>query len=126
MAVERVSPQQARRLMEEEGYVYVDVRSVPEFQAGHPQGAYNVPILDLGPGGMTPNPQFLAVMEKSFPKDARLLVGCKGGGRSLKAATLLSEAGYTHVVDQRAGFDGPDGTSGWRPVGLPVSAQAEP
>jgi rhodanese-related sulfurtransferase len=40
----RVSPQEAKDLMDKEGYVYVDVRSIPEFEAGHPAGAFNVPI----------------------------------------------------------------------------------
>ena len=39
MAVNRVSPEEARDLMDKEGYAYLDVRSVPEFEAGHPTGA---------------------------------------------------------------------------------------
>jgi rhodanese-related sulfurtransferase len=100
MAVKRVSPAEARDLMDKEGYVYVDVRSLPEFAAGHPQGAYNVPLMNLGPGGMTPNPEFLKVMG-AFPRDAKLIVGCKAGGRSARAASMLESAGYTGVVDQR-------------------------
>jgi rhodanese-related sulfurtransferase len=72
----RVSPQEARELQENDGYVYVDVRSVPEFQAGHPMGAFNVPLMHMGPAGMAPNPEFLDVMQKAFPRDAKLLVGC--------------------------------------------------
>ena len=47
MAVKRISPEEARDLMDKEGYVYLDVRSVPEFAAGHPTGAYNIPLLDM-------------------------------------------------------------------------------
>lgn len=127
----RISPQEARDLMEKDGYVYVDVRSIPEFQAGHPAGAYNVPLNHMGPTGMGPNPDFLAVMEKSFPRDARLIVGCKAGGRSEKAAALLEQRGFTNVVDQTNGFEGkpqPDGrlAPGWRPSGLPVATVATP
>ncbi|HEY2946480.1 MAG TPA: rhodanese-like domain-containing protein [Vicinamibacteria bacterium] len=132
MAVKRVSPAEARDLIEKQGYVYVDVRSVPEFVAGHPTGAYNVPLMNMGPGGMTPNPDFLAVMA-TFPKDAKLVVGCKAGGRSARAASMLESAGYTSLVDQRAGFEGaPDPATGrisepgWRPAGLPVSTEAGP
>ena len=103
MSVKRVSPAEARDLIDKQGYVYVDVRSVPEFAAGHPTGAYNVPLMNMGPGGMTANADFLAVME-TFPKDAKLVVGCKAGGRSARAASMLESAGYTSVVDQRAGF----------------------
>lgn len=127
----RISPEEARDLMEAQGYVYVDVRSVPEFDAGHPAGAFNVPLMHMGPAGMAPNPDFLAVMEKAFPKDARLVVGCKAGGRSQKAAALLEGRGFTNVMDQKNGFEGtpqPDGRvePGWRPRGLPVATTAGP
>ena len=125
MTVKRVSPEEAKQLIDREGYVYVDVRSLPEFEAGHPAGAYNVPLMHQGPGGMTPNPDFLGVMEKSFPKDAKLVVGCKAGGRSAKAAAVLESAGFTSVVDQKAGYEGPSPLErGWRPKGLPTSTQA--
>jgi rhodanese-related sulfurtransferase len=129
MAVKRISPEEARDLMDKEGYVYLDVRSVPEFAAGHPTGAYNIPLLDMGPAGMAPNPNFLAVAEKSFPRDARLVVGCKAGGRSAKAVALLEQAGFTNLVDQRAGYDGaplPTGgvEPGWRPKGLPTTTES--
>jgi len=128
----RVSPQEALELQEKQGYAYVDVRSVPEFKAGHPTGAFNVPLMHMGPAGMAPNPEFLDVMQKAFPRDAKLVVGCKAGGRSARAATMLESAGYTSVVDQRAGFEGAhDPTTGgaepgWRPAGLPVSRDAAP
>lgn len=123
MSVRRVSPEEARDLMEKDGYAYVDVRSIPEFEAGHPEGAYNVPLLHMGARGMSPNPDFLDVMQRHFAKDAKLVVGCKSGGRSLQAANLLASTGFTNVIDQRAGFEGGPGASGWRPSGLPVSTQ---
>ena len=131
MAVKRITPEEARDLMDKDGYAYLDVRSVPEFAAGHPTGAYNVPLLNMGPGGMVDNAEFLAVVEKSFPRDSRLVVGCKAGGRSARAAALLERAGYTNLVDQKNGYEGtplPTGgvEPGWRPKGLPTSTQAVP
>lgn len=130
MSIERVSPAEAKRLVED-GYAYIDVRSVPEFAAGHPEGAFNVPLLHATPAGMSPNPEFLRVMQARFPKDARLVVGCQAGGRSLQAASVLQGAGFTNVVDQRAGFAGTRdasgrGEPGWKPAGLPVSRDAAP
>ena len=128
--VKRVGAEEARRLIEIEGHAYVDVRTVEEFDAGHPEGAYNVPIALSGPMGMQPNGDFVAVMERTFAKDARIVVGCKMGGRSLRAAEALVAAGFSNVVDQRAGFDGardPFGRltePGWRPAGLPVATKA--
>ena len=130
MSFKRVSPSEAHDMIEKEGYVYVDVRSLPEFDAGHPPGAYNVPLAHMGPNGMAANPDFLKVMAV-FPKDAKLVLGCQGGGRSARAAEILQSVGYTDVVDQRAGFGGgrdPSGRPepGWQPAGLPVSKDSDP
>ncbi|HEY6547543.1 MAG TPA: rhodanese-like domain-containing protein [Vicinamibacteria bacterium] len=123
MPVKRVSPQEALELMEKEGYVYVDVRSIPEFEAGHPTGAFNVPLAHLGPHGMSPNTEFLTIMERKFAKDTKIVVGCKSGGRSLQAAAVLLSSGFTTVIDQRSGFAGA-AEPGWGPQGLPTSAEA--
>ncbi|MEZ4394113.1 MAG: rhodanese-like domain-containing protein [Polyangiales bacterium] len=128
MTIQRVSPQEALRLVGEEGYTFVDVRSVPEFEAGHPAGAYNIPWAHAVNGTMQPNPDFLAVMSKRFPKDARLLLGCRSGGRSMRAAEALEAAGYTQLVDQRAGWDGARDAFGrvqevgWSGAGLPTAS----
>lgn len=126
MVIKRISPDEARALVDEQGYAYVDVRSVPEFEAGHPAGAYNIPLLHMGPGGMSPNPDFLPVVRMAFAPDAKLVLGCKAGGRSLRAAEMLRAAGFTNIVDQRAGFEGAASEPGWRPRGLPTSAGAAP
>ncbi len=130
MTVTRVSPQDAQALLDE-GYIYLDVRSVPEFEEGHATGAYNIPLMHRGPGGMAPNPDFLSQVQKAFPPSTKMVIGCRSGGRSLRAAQMLVSTGYEHVVDQRAGFiggTGPDGQPepGWKPAGLPVSTESEP
>ncbi len=124
MKVNRVTPREAERLLGE-GPIYVDVRSEPEFEAGHPPGAFNVPLLHAGPVGLVPNPEFLTVMERAFGKSEKLVMGCRSGQRSLSAAEMLLAAGYTDVSNLTAGFEGsrdPFGRVllGWRAEGLPV------
>ena len=130
--MKEVTPQEARNLMEgDEQYTYLDVRSVPEFEAGHPLGAINIPLMHFNPGvGMTPNQDFLAVVEANLPKDAKLLIGCKSGGRSAHACELLSQAGYTDVANVRGGFGGAMDNfgrliePGWSMHNLPASTEA--
>jgi rhodanese-related sulfurtransferase len=128
----RVSPREAHALLEHEGYVYLDVRAVPEFEQGHPVGAYNVPWLVAAADGMTPNPHFLAQVAAVLAEDRAIVVGCASGVRSLAAANCLALRGYTQVVEQRAGMAGrPDPFGrmterGWAAEGLPVSAYADP
>ena len=123
--MKRVSPKEAKVLLDE-GWMYVDVRSEPEFEQGHPAGAMNIPLMHAGPMGMTPNPDFMRVFEVVFQKDAKLVVGCQAGGRSMRAAQLLEGAGYQNIVDQRAGFGGARDQSGrvlepgWAAEKLPV------
>jgi rhodanese-related sulfurtransferase len=121
----RISPQEASAKLAE-GWTYVDVRTVEEFEAGHPPGARNVPLMHGGPGGMVANPDFLPVMRAVFALDATLVVGCKSGARSLRALRALVGTGFTRVLEQRAGWDGVRDAfgqivePGWSRAGLPV------
>ena len=131
MAVKRISPAEAQALMAA-GYLYIDVRSVPEFADGHPQGARNVPLAHAGAGGqMSPNPDFAVVMEARFARDAMLVIGCRSGARSQRAAMMLEAAGFVNLVEMRGGMMGEmDGMGravdkGWAAVGLPVARVAE-
>lgn len=127
-----ITPEQALEKMEDEGYAYLDVRTVMEFEAGHPEGAYNVPFLVQEAGGRAPNARFVEIVSKHFAKDAKLIVGCQAGGRSAKAAAALEAAGFTGVLDQLAGYGGKKGDfgqteeAGWQQCGLPVALEAEP
>ena len=127
--VKRVTPPEAATLLGE-GWSYLDVRSIPEFDDGHPAGAANVPLLHFQGGRMSPNPDFQKVVEANFPRDAKLVVGCKAGGRSLQAAGLLEAIGYTSVVDMRGGYHGEHDAmgrvscAGWLESKLPVETTA--
>ena len=131
MAVKRIAPAEAAERMKE-GYLYLDVRSVPEFAEGHPPGARNVPIAHLGPGGSVQNADFQRAILAHFPLDARLVLGCKSGGRSQRAAMILEAAGYQNLVEMRGGWHGEGDAMGrliergWVAVGLPVEREAQP
>jgi rhodanese-related sulfurtransferase len=124
--IRNVTPKEAKRLIDEEGYRYLDVRTVEEFAAGHPEGAVNVPVAF---GGMRPNPDFVPVVEANFARDEKLVLGCKSGGRSARAAEMLASAGYSNVVNMDGGFLGryaPTGAlaqPGWSDEGLPTSEE---
>lgn len=130
MPVMRVEPSEAAQLMAR-GYRCVDVRSIPEFEAGHPRGAYNIPFMHRGPAGMTPNAAFAAVIARSFDKRDKLLMFCRSGNRSLRAAELLTGQGYTDVIDVRGGWLGEAGPAGqvvvrgWEALALPIAHEAE-
>ncbi len=111
----RVTIVEAKALLDA-GHKYLDVRSIREFEGGRPKGATNVPLMDSQGGPMVPNPDFLAVVQACFPTDTPLVIGCQSGGRSLRAATALEQAGFANVVDVLGGW------GAWSQAGLPAEA----
>jgi rhodanese-related sulfurtransferase len=129
MAIRQITPADAHALLgANPRAIYVDVRTVDEFTAGHPVDAVNIPLVLFEPGrpGPLPNPHFIGVIEAHYPKETPLVLGCQMGGRSQRAAELLEAAGFTDLSNVQGGFGGlrePGGrliTPGWRDAGLPV------
>jgi hypothetical protein len=64
-------------------------------------------------------------MERAFDKSSKVILGCKTGNRSMHAARALIAAGFTNLVEQRAGWDGAKGSfgelvePGWSRIPLP-------
>jgi glyoxylase-like metal-dependent hydrolase (beta-lactamase superfamily II)/rhodanese-related sulfurtransferase len=75
------------------GYQVLDVRNNTEAQTEHVGGALNIPLKDL--------PDQLEQLEK----DARYLVHCAGGYRSMIAASILKANGIKDFVNVSGGFD---------------------
>lgn len=111
------------------GATYLDVRSIPEFQQGHPEGAVNIPLLHLDPQTrqMRPNSEFVSVVKANFAPDAKLVIGCQMGGRSQQACEVLSNAGFRDVANVLGGYGGAPqmGHAGWVQAGLPVETSAD-
>lgn len=119
-----VTPEDAHTLLQQ-GYVYIDVRNEIEFEQGHPLGAYNVPLTQMTDFGPEPNESFIQVMNHHFGNQAKIVIGCSAGIASRQAATMLVQAGYTDVVEYKAGFNGCRDafgrkSPGWLDRGLPV------
>jgi rhodanese-related sulfurtransferase len=130
MAIKQIIPQQAHDLMQNDAKViYLDVRTEPEFTAGHPQRGINIPAFFFqAPGQPSPNPNFLKVVEANIPKDATIIVGCQAGGRSQRAADMMEKAGYTNVANMIGGFGGGqdqagNSVPGWRDARLPTNTE---
>lgn len=131
MTYQSTDPEGAQALLDD-GYVYVDVRTVEEFDAGHPPGAYNIPILVRSGMGMQPNPAFVRAVQKHFAKDQRIVFGCKAGGRSARACEIMAAQGYATLVNMEGGYHGAYDMggalvqAGWADCGLPTSTEPDP
>lgn len=129
MSVKQITPEQAHDALNRGSeVVYLDVRTPGEFEKGHPPGAINVPVVFPDPRTrqMTPNPDFLEVVEKHVSRTQSVIVGCQMGGRSQFAAETMTGSGYTDVSNMQGGFGGaknPMGgisVQGWVQLGYPV------
>lgn len=65
------------------GAKLVDVRTPEEFQGGHLEGAVNVPVDELE-----------TRLSELGPKENKLVVYCRSGMRSARAAEVLRKAGH--------------------------------
>lgn len=70
------------------GAVVVDVRSPAEFASGHVEGALNLPVDEL------------SARLGELPADRTVIVYCRSGARSARAAATLKAAGRK-VLDAR-------------------------
>lgn len=87
----------------------LDVREPSEYEAGHIEGALLIPrgVLEFkaDPSG-EPHPR--------LQRDARIVVHCAAGIRSLLAANTLKQMGFRNVTSMAGGF------KAWEAEGLPV------
>ena len=134
MSVKQINLEEANGFMQsDEGALYIDVRTEPEFENGHPPNAINIPVVFPDPATrqMTPNPEFMNVVEAHVAKDKRVIVGCQMGGRSQYAGELMVGGGYTDVSNMKGGFGGardPMGqivAPGWLQMEYPVENRVD-
>ena len=128
-----VTPEEAKKLLDGDGgYIYLDVRTPQEFEAGRPEGAINIPVLvaDAQTNRKARNKEFVHVVEANIPKDAKVLLGCRTGARSMMAQRLLHQAGYTDTSTMLGGFTGQKNRTGkvihagWSELGYPIEKGA--
>lgn len=103
--------------------IILDVRSIPEYVAGHPARAVNIPYpfiyqpceerqpdgacIDGGEKWPQSDGAFVSAVEEAIPdKDTPIYTLCRTGHRSVLAANLLTAHGYTHVRNIWQGFVG--------------------
>jgi rhodanese-related sulfurtransferase len=95
-AVPKISPAEARAMIEKGNTLVVDVRDAPEVEkSGKAAGAVNVSrgMLEFRADPDSP------YHDKAFSKDKNVILYCASGGRSALAAKTLKEMGYDRVFN---------------------------
>lgn len=90
--------------LQRDGAVLLDVREQSEWSAGRAPRARHIPFGQLG-----------SRMSRELSISKTILVICRSGRRSSRAASILRRAGYT-AIDVKGGL------IAWQAAGLPVVA----
>ena len=85
----KITPAEAKALMDSETVIVLDVRTQAEYDSGHIKDAVLLDSGDVSAKAATVLPD----------KNATILVYCRSGNRSATASKLLIEMGYTKVMD---------------------------
>jgi len=100
--VNRISVSEFEKAYLSDSPLIIDVRKKSEFDSEHVIGAANVPLNQIN--------EHLS----SFPKDKPFILHCQGGYRSMVAASILKQRGWSDFVDVEGGFDAIKETDGIR------------
>uniref|UniRef100_UPI00404B3309 MBL fold metallo-hydrolase n=1 Tax=Flavobacterium sp. TaxID=239 RepID=UPI00404B3309 len=90
--VQRIEANELEKLIDFEKTQIFDVRKRSEFISEHLVGAINIPLNEIN--------QHLA----EIPKNETFVLYCAGGYRSMIAASILKQRGWTQFVDVIGGF----------------------
>ena len=93
-------------LLIEQDAILLDVREVNEYEAGHIEGAFNVPIRELGKN-----------LDLLPDLDAEIYVICQGGARAMLATAALHTLGYDNAITLKGGM------GAWEGEGFPVTTE---
>ena len=85
----KITSDEAKKMIETQKVIVVDVRTLEEYTEGHIPNAISVPLETIENEAEV----------KLKNKDDLILVYCRSGRRSREAALKLIEKGYTNVID---------------------------
>lgn len=75
-------------IMNREDVYIIDVREEYEYNSGHIENAYNIPVSEIN-----------KIKKNEIPLDSVVIVYCKSGNRSSQAGEMLIKLGYKNVYD---------------------------
>ncbi|MGK7390193.1 MAG: rhodanese-like domain-containing protein [Candidatus Cyclobacteriaceae bacterium M2_1C_046] len=94
--VETIEADAFKALLKSKEVQLVDVRTLQEVEKGKIEGAINIDYLSN---------DFQDLIADKLDKDKPVAVYCAVGGRSARAAKLLSKMGFTKVYDLKGGYN---------------------
>lgn len=99
--IEQITPQKVIQLLEKDSAIMIDVREIEELEilSYDMDSIINIPLKDLS--------NFDIIFEKqskSFSKNKKIILVCRSGRRSQRAAKILLQKGYSSVYNLKGGI----------------------
>jgi len=106
--IKNISPQEAKRLIEKENAVLVDIREPEEFAGDHIEGARLMPL------------SVFTLLSPEPDRERPAVFHCRSGMRAQGSAEVLEKHGFaaTYLMD--------GGIVGWKKAGFPVVSKKVP
>lgn len=111
-----IDSKQANEL-QKQGYMLIDVRTIPEFKFSHPKDSKNIPIYHDRNGERILNENFVDQVDYAVGgnTDKPIILICRSGSRTIEAANLLAKNGFSNVYNIKQGF-----VYDWLKTNLPI------
>lgn len=93
--IKNITPQECNALLKESAIQLVDVRSAQEYEKEHLQGAILISLED---------PNFKVQATQTLDKQQPVVLYCRSGKRSMTAANILANEGFTTVYNLKGGI----------------------
>jgi rhodanese-related sulfurtransferase len=90
-----IHPKEAKPLLAGSSVIWIDVREDEEWEYGHLSGIQHIPMSRMTPDSFS-----------RFPKEQKMIVVCRSGGRSMRVTHSLREMGFIHAQSLAGGMIG--------------------
>ena len=106
--IKSINPQEAKRLIDEEGAILIDIRETDEYKCEHVEGARLMPL------------SVFSLLPPSPDRDRTAIFFCGSGIRTQGCTSLLENHGFakTYCIE--------GGLLGWKKSGLPTVSKKTP
>jgi rhodanese-related sulfurtransferase len=90
-----IHPKEAKSLLSQSSVVWLDIRENEEWEYGHLSHAQHIPMSRMTPESFS-----------KFPKEQKMIIVCRSGGRSLRVTHALRNQGFIHAQSLAGGMIG--------------------
>lgn len=90
-----IHPKEAKSTLSNSSVVWIDIRENEEWEYGHVPGIQHISMSRMTPESFS-----------RFPKEQKMILVCRSGGRSMRVTHALRELGFIHAQSLAGGMLG--------------------